>query len=955
MESDWLPSDAMAGVSISTQSNRTELLTFLFTDIEGSTRLAQEIPDAYGGVLDRHRLLLRQSFEAHGGSEVGTEGDSFFVVFASPLEALVAAAESQVLLARTQWPQGVNLRVRMGLHVGEAAKRNGDYVGVEVHRAARVASAGHGGQILLSEAMAGLIGSRLPHGIGLRDLGTYRLKDFDAPARLFQVTGNDLESAFPALHTEAASRTNLPPQLTSFVGRVGELSDLKDLVGKSRLVTLIGSGGSGKTRLMVEVAGDLLNGFEGVWLVELAPIANPELVVNEVARALGVPDETGRDVLEGVIDFLRSKSLLLLLDNCEHVIGAVADLVEKIFLTSPGLTVVASSREALGLAGEAVFQVPSLGLPRLWAEPKLDETGIDDWLDEVSASEAVHLFVERARVVLPSFSLNAGNARAVVDVTRRLDGIPLALELAAARVKLLSVDDIAVRLSDRFRLLTGGRRTALPRQQTLQALIDWSWDLLSKEEKLQLQRLAVFAGGWTLEAASFVTSLSLEEGDPHRSADTLDVLGHLVDRSLVVVDHGRPTRYRLLETIRHYSFDRLADAGEGDQVRARHLLFFLDMAVESVEGLRGPEMVSWLTRLDADADNFRAALDWAFKSDPESAIRLAVALNWYWRSRTVGPEASDVLNRAVEVARRLPPPAPDQARQREIVLSQVLAAAAFTSATWGMSGFPMEWADEALALARRLEDSETLSSAMTAVSVSTTLANVERASAVEDELIDNLTRSGDWWTLSFTEASVATWHWHKGDLAAAEKGLINATEAAERTGNPLAIAFTALTRGRVAGFMGKLPEARAWLGLAISSYQEMDDHRFVLIARSDLAHGLRVAGEVAEAEALYRVTLKGWREFGNRGAIANQLECLAYLSLTRGRYPRAARLLGAAEAIRQVAGATRLVYEVPEYEGAIAALTGAMGPDAKQADWTDGRRLTIGQAIDLALAENLCD
>ena len=548
-------------------------VTFLFTDIEGSTGLVQALGPGYGAVLERHQALLRDAFRA--GVEVGTEGDSFFVAFPSATDAVAAAAAGQLALAAEPWPDGHPVRVRMGLHTGQASTGADGYVGFDVHRAARIAAAGYGGQVLLSESTHALVHRDLPDGVIVRDLGPHRLKDLTVPERIFQLVVGGLDDDFPALRTLDSSRTNLPAQLTSFVGRERELGELQELARAHRLVTVIGTGGTGKTRLMLQASAELVGEqADGVWLVELAPITDPELIVQAVARGLGIREDPGRPLMDTVVDFLRTKSLLILLDNCEHLIANCADLAEQVLASSSGVSLVATSREALGVTGEHVYQVPSLELPD--EALGLDEHGGQGAsFEEVRDAEAVRLFVERATAVLPSFVLTPADAPAVVEICRRLDGIPLAIELAAARVPLLSVQEIAMRLGDRFRLLTGGRRTALPRQQTLQALIDWSWDLLTDDERRLLRRLSVFAGGCTLEAAAEVARLPDEAApgdDP--SLDTLDALGRLVGRSLVVVDRGGSTRYHLLETIRQYARDRLVAADETTELRNRHLAFY---------------------------------------------------------------------------------------------------------------------------------------------------------------------------------------------------------------------------------------------------------------------------------------------------------------------------------------------------------------------------------------------
>ena len=936
----------------------TGTVAFLFTDIEGSTRLARSLGDDYESVLARHRSVLREAFSRHAGFEVGTEGDSFFVAFSSPLHALRAAAESQRALTAADWPPDAHLRVRMGLHLGEAKRRDGDYVGLEVHRAARIAAAGHGGQVLVSPAMAAVLGDRLPEELTLRDLGEYRLKDFDAPAHLYQLAGPGLRAEFPGLRSVATELTNLPAQLTSFVGRQRELIELGALVKGHRLVTLIGTGGTGKTRLMLQLATELLGRrADGVWLVELAPLASPGLVVREVARALGVRDEPGRALLDTLVDFLRSKSLVLLLDNCEHVIGVAADLVVRLLASCPSLAVLATSREALGVDGERVFQVPSLVVPGAIGPGEDHEEQTAGWFEEIAAGDAVRLFVDRATAVLSSFSLTPANAAAVVDICRRLDGIPLAIELAAARITHLSAQEIALGLGDRFRLLTGGRRSAVPRQQTLQALIDWSWDLLSEKDKSLLRRLSVFAGGCTLEAASAVTRLHEDEGGAgHDQGDallnTLDGLGHLVDRSLLVAEQRGPTRYRLLETIRQYAGDRLAGAGEVSALRGRHLAFFLDLALQAEAALRGPEMVAWLGRLDPEADNLRAALEWSFEADPDAALRLSVAMMSYWSSRSYGLEVVEQLAHAADLAVTLPPAPPPAARQRTILVARVLAAAASASSLAGASASARRrWAEEAVALARRAEDYEALSEALAALA--RTSASSGQGGGVRDgwdELIRLAESRRDWWTLGISEASLAYSDMADGDLAAADARLVRASEAADRSRNPFAIAFAARSRGVLSGLTGRLAEAREWLSRAIAAYEEMGDRRFVLLSRRDLAHALRRGGEIDEAEGLYRDTLRGWQHAGNRGAIANQLECFAFVAMAKHDLVRAARLFGAAEAIREVAEAAMVADERAEYDAAIGQLRNTLEATALDSAWADGRRLTSDEAVSLALS-----
>ncbi len=633
------------------------LATFLMTDIEGSTRLWEEATVAMTVALEAHDAILRTVVESHGGVVVKTTGDGLLAHFDDAPAALAAALAGQLTLAAHAWPPGAALKARMAVHSGSAQLRDGDYFGPALNRVARLLAIGHGQQVLVSGIAAALVGDRLPAGASLIDRGDQRLRDLDQPVRVYELAAPGLTRDLAPLRTVGSGRSNLPVQLTSFVGREHEQAEVRRLLDASRLVTLIGTGGTGKTRLALEVAGGLVDAYpDGVWLVELAPVSDPDLVPAEMAKTLGIREDSHAPIQASLADFLRAKSMLVLLDNCEHVIAAAAEMAESLLAASPSLRIVATSREALGIPGEAILQVPSLAVPRLadhgrehlhGAPPGHPEPAVDISFEALAASDSVRLFTERARAVAPSFELTEAMAPTVVEICQRLDGIPLAIELAAARVPVLSVTEILARLGDRFRLLTGGRRTALPRQQTLQALIDWSWDLLSVEDRRLLRRLSVFAGGWTLEAAAAVCAGPDAVADADTDADTdagpepepdvlavLDALTRLVERSLVVVEQGSVTRYRLLETIRQYARDRLVESGETDAVRGRHLATYLAFALEAGERIRGPEFVSWLRRLDADADNIRLALEWGLTADPENAIRLCVALWMYWRIRT---------------------------------------------------------------------------------------------------------------------------------------------------------------------------------------------------------------------------------------------------------------------------------------------------------------------------------
>ena len=597
--------------------------TFLFTDIEGSTRLVQRLGDGFGDVLEEHRSLLRSCFAAHGGREISTKGDSFFVVFTDPAQAVAAALAAQEALAAHPWPPEAELRVRMGVHTGHATFVDGDWVGLAVHQAARICVAAHGGQVVVSAATRSRLDS-LPPAVTLRPLGRHRLKDLDEPQALFQLCHPHLRQAFPPLRTLSVLPNNLPAQLTSFVGREREMREVEKLLSAGfRIVSLVGPGGCGKTRLALHVAADVAAAYpDGVWLAELAGIAADALVPQAVASALQVQEEPGRELTQALVARLRSSRLLLVLDNCEHVVAGAAALAESLVRACPNVHVLATSRESLCIDGEVSWGIRPLTLP----DPE-EPLGVE----QLGRSEAVRLFLDRAALARPGFTMDEGNAAVVASICRRLDGIPLAIELAAARVQALSVTQIDERLDDRFRFLTAGRRTALPRQQTLRALVDWSYGLLDDAERALFCRLSVFADGFTLDAAEAVAGPG-----PGAEEDVVELLSRLVRKSLVLADDvGGSARFRMLETIRRYGLERLEESGAGPDARRRQRRWCVALA-ERVEpedmGGAGP---AWHDQLEVEYANVRAVVESAL-DDPdgvEDALRICGALGFFlwWR------------------------------------------------------------------------------------------------------------------------------------------------------------------------------------------------------------------------------------------------------------------------------------------------------------------------------------
>ncbi len=604
-------------------------VTFLMTDVEQSTRLTDQFPEPMRAALARHDALAQEAAAARGGVLVKPrgEGDSLFMVFTQATDAVMAAVDFHNALLAEPWDMPASLRVRMALHTGEADLRDGDYYGAVPNRCARIRGVAHGGQVLVSQTTSDLTRELLPPDVTLRDLGLHGLQDLRHPERLCQLLCPTWRDDFPPLRSLEVYRHNLPRQLTSFIGREDEMAQVKTLLAKTCLLTLVGSGGSGKTRLSLQVGADVVDAYaDGVWLVELAPFSDPDLIAREVVKTLACREEPGRHALHTLCDYLKPKSLLLILDNCEHLLEEAAQTANTLLKACPDLRVLATSRVRLNVPGEIAWRIPSLLVPDTDARPDVDAA---------LRYASLRLFAERAASARPQFAVTAANLPAVMQICRRLDGIPLAIELAAARVNSLSVQQIAQRLDDVFRLLVGGSHTVLERHQTLRALIDWSHDLLSARERVLLRRLAVFAGGWTLEGAEAVCAWAgIESDDEIEPDDVLELLSGLVETSLVVAEEQQDAqRYHLLETVRQYGQEKLRTAQEDTSARESHLRYFLALAEEAEPHLTGAQQSAWLHTLETEHDNLRAALAWAVTG--ETRLRLAGALWRFWATRYI--------------------------------------------------------------------------------------------------------------------------------------------------------------------------------------------------------------------------------------------------------------------------------------------------------------------------------
>ena len=877
----------------------TGTITFLFTDIEGSSRLWERYPVDMGPALSGHDSVMRNAIEGNSGYIFKTAGDAFFGAFETAAAALRAAVDAQITLFKYEWGETGPLRVRMAIHTGVAEFRENDYFGPTMNRVARLLAAGHGGQVLLSFASGELVRDQLPAGVSLRDLGERRLKDLNRPERISQIIMEGLPTEFPPLRSLEVVPNNLPVQLTSFVGREREMNEVKRLLGTTHLLTLTGTGGTGKTRLSLQVAADILETFvDGVWLVELATLSDPDVLIEAVVGVLGVREDAGHSLQTSLVNFLRAKSLLLILDNCEHIIAAVARLADTLLRACPSLRILASSREAMAIAGETTWAVPSLSLPDMWRNQWHD----GELVEALTQYEAVRLFIDRALAVQPSFKVTNENAPAVAQICWRLDGIPLAIELAAARVKVLTLDQIATRLDDSFHLLTGGSRTALPRQQTLRALIDWSYDLLSESEKKLLRRLSVFVRGRTLEAVEAVCS-----GDGVEEYDVLDLLTLLVDKSLVTrEEESGEMRYYILESVWQYGRMKLQDAGELNTMRDRHLAYFLKYAEEAEPKLFRAEQAEWLEKLEFERPNLRVALEWSVESPDRTVegLRMTGALSRFWEVRSHFLQGREIY---------------------AAVLSQADAAAHTAERAKALTGAGrLAWCQD--------EDKEARTYFLEALGIYRELGNTEQTAFV-------LT------FLAFVERS-------EGEVDEALKYLDESYKLSQGLNNPQLTAIINSACGTVAMDRGDAKLSLELKEKSLQRYRDIGDIYVVGLLSWSLSRAHIYLGEYDRARELLEECVATSRSLGNKWSIPYYLEGFGEVASGEGNAKRAAQLFGAGEALREKIGlAPSPPHDRMFYEKAVQAIRAALPPEEFKAAWELGRGMKPEQALAYALGK----
>ena len=848
-------------------------MTFLFTDVEGSTRAWEAHPAETQTALKRHDEIVAREIEAYNGALIleRGEGDSVFAVFARAADAVAAAVEIQRALGAQTWPADVPIRVRMAIHTGEAGA---DYRGPHVNRAARLRAIAHGEQILISGVTAGILRDALPAGASLIELGRHRLRDLSELEHVFQLAHPELRIDFPPLKSLTNFRQNLPTQLTSFIGRVGEQKTVQALIEKHRVVTLVGAGGCGKTRLAIQVgAAELENFRDGVRFVDLAPLSGVGLVIDAIAAALKI--EAGLSAIDALVRALEGTQTLIILDNCEHLLAECAEAVSALLRASGDVRVLATSREPLGLAGEMMWRVPPLSLPDGERSP-----------DEVVKCEAVQLFVDRATAARAEFSLTSSNTAAVVEICRILEGLPLAIELAAARAKTLTPQDIRSRLSDRFRLLTGGRG----RHQTLRSTIDWSYDLLPENERALFRRLSVFAGGFDLQAMEAICG------------DSLDTIEHLVDRSLVIVEQlsDERLRYRLLETLRYYAAERVVEAGEEEDARERHFTYYLDVA-ERTYARRIEDEAASLALLDADHDDFRAALRWA-RARPRDLLRLASALGWFWHLRSYYREGRAWLEEALNVNAN--DRSPDMAR-----------------ALWALSMI-LSWSGDAGA--RRLAD---------------------RSLELWQENSEPL-------ELALALESIGYSQFMAGEYADALRSMEDCLKQYRKFGSTKLVTRGRVNVGQMLVALGDVERTEPLARETLAEGRAQNEPKSIHYSLHYLGDCALWRGEPQKAIGIYGESLRAALDYGNQMEASTEMQGMAMGLAGSGREEEALRLYGASCARNkelQTTAIDEIAFWVQLRERYLTPARERLGPAAAERAETEGRAMGWAQAVAHAL------
>ena len=911
----------------------TGTVTFLFTDIEGSTKLAQSYADKWESLRARHHEILKAAIESNNGYVFQIIGDAFCGSFHTAGDAVRAAAQAQIDFYKEDWGE-TPVKVRMGINTGTAQAsinidHSGGYKGYTVMaRVQRIMSAGHGGQVLISLATEELVRDNLPENVSLRDLGECRLKDLIRPERIHQLLISDLPSEFPPLKTLDVHRHNLPVQLTSFIGREKEIADLAGMIKDHRLITLTGIGGTGKTRLSLQVSADLIDEYpNGVWFVALAPLYDPTLVPQEVASAWQIENQSGQSLSKTLSDYARNKQMLLILDNCEHVLEACASLISDLLHAAPNIKILATSRASLNVEGEITYPVHPLALP----EPELNLP-----LSALTQYEAVRLFIERAVSVRPTFNVTNENAPAVAQVCQRLDGIPLAIELAAARIRALSPDQIAERLDHRFDLLAGGSRTALPRQQTLRATMDWSYELLTEDERDLLNQLSVFAGDFSLEAVESICLPGEESG-----TGILDLLTALVDNSLVnVVEEFQVSRYELLETVQQYASEKLFVYGELQTTLDRHLAFYVGLAKKGFPHV-WVGRTEWVDRFELEYDNFRVAMDHAIATNLESAIQLGISLSMFWDYSFRRKEGYVWAMKILDLTASWKP---GKTRAAALLLAGDRASLI------GEYQQGQQLLEASLEMTRGFGDMSDLNLTLyNLAAVNWFIGNWVKMREYAEEHLKTSQELNDRRGIHDALLQLGIAVCGLGDNEKGNSLFEESLALARKEDSPNAIAFALASLGKLARINGEL--AKAW-----DFYLECAELRRNIRHRSGLANTLLNLGQIAlqkndavQAKKMFEESLELWRELQMSEVEAYILWGIGGVVGIFGQHELAAHLFGAANAAYEVFHYKMDDLDHMTYDPIIAKVRDRLGEEVFDKEWELGEQMSLSEAIKYAI------
>lgn len=909
-------------------------VTFLFSDIEGSTQRWDRNGDLMKVAFSRQEAIVREAMAEYGGYVYKMIGDAFQVAFDTAPQALAAALAAQRGLQDESWGDSEPIKVRMALHTGVVEERGDDYVGPALNRVARLMGIGHGGQVLISQATYELLRDDLPEGVTLHDLRQHRLKDLSRPERVYQLIAPGLVAEFPPLRSLDSHAHNLPLQLTSFIGRVKEITEIKNLLTACRLVTLIGPGGAGKTRLALQAAAELSGEMaQGVWLVDLTPLAEPELVPQAVASVLNVREEGQRPLVDTLSDYLSDKTLLLILDGCEHLVESCARLADALLRECPGLRILATSREALRIAGETRYKVLPLETPDPRHLPAYQT---------LSQYDAVRLFIDRASAVSPSFVVDNTNAPAVAQICHSLDGIPLAIELAAARVRAISVEMIVTRLGDRFRLLSTGDRLVRPHHQTLHAVIDWSYDLLLEDERDLFRRLGAFAGGWTLEAAEAVCC-----GQGIAEGQILDLLTSLVDKSLVQIDRSRgEVRYRMLETVRQYAWEKASSAQEVDGIRARYIDYYLKLAEEGEKKPYWGGDSTQPKQLAPDLDNFRAALSWCLEegeAQSETGLRLAGSLWMLWWAFGYLNEGRDWLERAIEAF-------PTGGAPRGKALTNLGCIA------WQQGDYQVAsgYTEDSIAIYRD-QAPEERGGLANAIHIHGHVLfdqkDYPQARALFEQSLLIFRQLDDQVNICTLASDIGIVDYHEGKYRSAKGKYEECLAIARKMDDPTLIAVNLLRLGDIARLEGDYEAASVLYEESLEMWKDLEFYLELASNLHKLGYIAHYRGDYQNAAGLFVRSLSMQREMGNKQGVAECLAGLASVAVVIGRLQTGVKLFAATEEFLSAIGAPLGPADRAEVDRDLSSARTQLDEETYALAWSEGTDMALEDAV--ALAEDI--